>query len=88
MQPNNPSSMALAQALTNINYAQYTHFCQQLFSNVTVEALIHGNWLPQHSEQISNNIKNAFNDSIDNENAVLCPVIDINKQQTLLYPIT
>jgi secreted Zn-dependent insulinase-like peptidase len=88
MQPNNPSSIALAHALTNINYAQYSHFCQQLFRQVTVETLIHGNWLPQHAVQISNNIKQAFNDCIDNKNAVLCPVIDINSQQTLLYPIT
>jgi len=88
MQPNNPSSITLAQALTHITYAQYCHFCQQLFRQVTVEALIHGNWLAQHTDQISNNIKQAFNNSIDNKNAVLCPVIDISNQQTLLYPIT
>lgn len=88
MQPNNPSSATLAHALININYAQYLNFCQQLFRQVTVEVLIHGNWLPHHAKQISHNIKQAFNDGINSKNTVLCPVIDISKQQTLLYPIT
>ena len=48
MQPNNPSSTALAQALSNITYVQYINFCQQLFRQVTIEVLIHGNWLPHH----------------------------------------
>jgi len=79
--------MELAHALANIDYVQYINFCQQLFAQVTVEALIHGNWLFHHADQISDSIKQEFKGHIDNENAVTCPVIDINKQQTLLYPI-
>jgi len=88
MQPNNPSSSALANTLTNISYDQYNHFCQQLFNQVTVEVLIHGNWLIHHANQISNDIKQAFSSGIDSKNIVQCPVIDINKQETLLYPIS
>ncbi len=88
MQPNNPNSDALAQALTNVSYDEYKDFCQQLFNQTTIEVLIHGNWLDSHAEKISSSIKLAFKNNYKKENSVQCPIVDIKNSKTLLLPIT
>ena len=88
MQPNNPSSDELAIALGTITFSQYQKFSEQLFKNVTLEALIHGNWLVEHANKIITNIKQVFGNSYSDENAVQCPVIDITNKSTLILPIT
>ena len=87
MQPNNPDSMRLSQALANITYQQYLDFCHEIFQQVTIEVLIHGNWLIHHAEAITNNIKKAFNKNINEKHSVQCPVIDINEKETLLLTV-
>ena len=88
MQPNNPSSDALALALNKITFSQYQSFSQQLFKNITLEVLIHGNWLIEHANGIVNNIKHAFAHNYSNEYSVQCPVVDITHQKTLVLPLT
>jgi len=88
MQPNNPCSDDLAGALNNITFFQYQTFCEQIFKEVTLEVLIHGNWLIEHANKIVTNIKQAFNKSYSNKNSVLCPVIDITDKKTLILPLT
>lgn len=88
MQPNNPCSDELALALNTITFTQYQTFSKELFENVTLEALIHGNWLIEHANNIVTYIKKAFNNNYSDENAVQCPVIDISDQNTLVLPIT
>lgn len=87
-QPNNPNAEALAKVLSNINFSQYQAFCQQLFKQVTLEALIHGNWLIEHAHDIANHIKKAFSNNYHEQFAVQCPVVDFKNQQTLLLPMT
>ncbi len=88
MQPNNPSSKALSEALTQVTFSDYQNFSQQLFKQVTIEVLIHGNWLLNHAEKICCQIETAFNGNIDEKYAIECPVTDINDKQTLLLPIS
>lgn len=87
MQPHNPTTAELSAVLIKLTYQQYKHFTQQLFTKITVEMLIHGNWLECHAHDIVNNVKNAFVNAVDNIYAVQCPVVDIHNEQTLLLPI-
>lgn len=86
-QPNNPSSNELADALSQVSFSQYQQFCQQLFKQITLEGLIHGNWLLEHAEVIVKNIKQAFAHCYHEDFAVSCPVIDFKNQQSLLLPL-
>jgi len=87
MQPNNPCSKDLAKALEQVSYSQYQLFSQQLFKQVTLEVLIHGNWLMEHAQQICEGIEQAFHGDIDEKYAIQCPVTDISTKQTLFLPI-
>jgi len=87
MQPNNPCSDDLAIALNNITFSQYQTYSKQLFEKVTIEVLIHGNWLIEHANKIVTNIKDAFDKKYSNEHSVQCPVIDITSKETLVLPL-
>lgn len=88
MQPNNPSSDDLAIALSNITFSQYKAFSKQLFEEITLEVLIHGNWLIEHANKIVTNIKEAFSNNYSDEHSVQCPVVDITDEKTLVLPLT
>lgn len=88
MQPNNPPSKALAQALGQVSFSQYQHFTTQLFQQVTLEVLIHGNWLIGHAQQLCETIEKAFQGNVDEKYAMLCPVTDMTSKGTLLLPIS
>lgn len=87
MQPNNPGNKALATALSNVSFSQYKTFCTQLFNQVTLDVLIHGNWLSEHAEQLCNTIEQGFKDCIDSKYNIKCPVTDISSKQNLLLPL-
>jgi len=88
MQPNNPCSKSLAEALESITFSDYKTFTQQLFTQVTLEVLIHGNWLIEHAQQLCDGIEHAFQHCVDEKYAMQCPVTDIKAKQTLLLPMT
>ena len=87
MQPNNPSSESLADALKKISFSQYETFSQQLFTQVTLEVLIHGNWLTEHAVQLCSIIEKSFQGNVDSKHIMQCPVTDISAKETLLLPI-
>jgi secreted Zn-dependent insulinase-like peptidase len=87
MQPNNPSTEELSYALTNITFSQYQYFCQRLFKKITLEVLIHGNWLIEHATNIVTNIKLAFTHNYHSNFSVKSPVVDITNEKTLILPI-
>jgi insulysin len=88
MQPNNPTSKALAQTLSQVSFSQYQHFTTQLFEQVTLEVLIHGNWLIGHAQQLCETIEKAFQGNVNEEYAMLCPVTNMAGKETLLLPMT
>lgn len=87
-QPNNPNAESLAIALSKVSFLEYQTFCQQLFKQITLEALIHGNWLLEHAQTIANYIKQVFNNDYHEQFSVQCPVIDFEGKSTLLLPMT
>lgn len=87
MQPNNPTSKALAQALNQISFSQYQHFTKQLFQQVTLTVLIHGNWLLEHAQQLSAIIEQAFLSNLDSKHSIQCPVTNIVGKATCLLPV-
>jgi insulysin len=87
MQPNNPSADELSAALTKVTFLQYQSFCQKLFKQITLEVLIHGNWLIEHATNIVTNIKQAFAHNYSNKHSVQCPVVDITNNKTLILPM-
>lgn len=88
MQPNNPGSKALAQGLSQITFSQYQQFTTQLFQQVTLEVLVHGNWLIGHAQQLCKTIEKAFQGNANEKYAMLCPVTDMASKGTLLLPIS
>ncbi len=87
MQPNNPSADELAGGLSKITFSQYQSFCQKLFKQITLEVLIHGNWLLEHATDIVANIKQVFANNYSHKYAVQCPVVDITNKKTLILPM-
>ena len=87
MQPNNPNADELSAALTKVTFSQYQNFCQKLFKQITLEVLIHGNWLIEHATDIVTNIKQAFANNYSNKYSVQCPVVDITNHKTLILPM-
>jgi secreted Zn-dependent insulinase-like peptidase len=87
MQPNNPTSNTLAEVLSHITFSQYQSFSQQVFKQVTLEVLIHGNWLPEHADKLCTTIESVFHEQVHDKYRIQCPIIDINDKQTLLIPL-
>ena len=87
MQPNNPNADQLSDALTQVTFTQYQDFCHKLFKKITLEVLIHGNWLIEHANSIVANINQAFDNNYNNKHAVQCPVVDITNKKTLILPM-
>ena len=87
MQPNSPDSKSLAEALSQVSFSQYKSFRLQLFNQVTLEVLIHGNWLISHAQQLSETIAQAFKEGVDEKYVMQCPVTDIFGKKTLLLPL-
>jgi secreted Zn-dependent insulinase-like peptidase len=88
MQPNNPCSVSLASALTQVTFAHYQTYSKTLFEKITLDVLIHGNWLIEHANEIVTNIKQAFDNNYNHKYSVQCPVVDITDKETLILPIT
>ena len=87
MQPNNPPSASLVDALSKVTFEDIKTFSQHLFEQVTIEAFIHGNWLDQHANEIANIIDVTFKESHHAENQIQCPVIDLSEQSEVLIPV-
>jgi insulysin len=87
MQPNNPSADELSKALLQISFAEYQIFCHKLFEQITLEVLIHGNWLIEHATNIVSHIKMAFENKYDKSHSVQCPVVDMTHKNTQHLPM-
>ena len=87
MQPLNPSSEALNQALKAVDFDRFVEFSSSLFSQISIEVLIHGNWLDHHVDQISETIKGTFEGLYSEKHKVKYPILDIKSQGELSVPI-
>ncbi|WP_245961406.1 insulinase family protein [Thalassotalea euphylliae] len=87
MQPHNPAASELLETVSSISFAQFMRFCGRLFEHITLEVLIHGNWLESHARAIAKQIEDGFNHCFDGRNHVSCPVIDIDGHQEYIVPV-
>ncbi len=87
MQPKNPSSEKLAAALDDITFSNFNHFCQKLFTDISIEALVHGNWCEEDALNINLQIKKTFANQYDTDSKIQIPVIDIKDQGELILPL-
>jgi secreted Zn-dependent insulinase-like peptidase len=87
IQPNNPSSQNLSSALKNITFSQFTDFTKQIFTQVSVKSLIHGNWEINSAKEIGKLIKQFFVNSTSDEHGVLPSIINIENQGTVELPL-
>ena len=87
MQPKSPTSDELANALISTSFKEFTTFRKQIFDEITIEALIHGNWLTKHAKSFNQLLKSAFNHNYANKHAVKIPVLDIKDQGEIHLPL-
>jgi len=87
MQPKNPTSHELADTLKNTTFKEFIAFRKQLFDEITIDALMHGNWLMKDAVQFSHLLKSAFNHHFSNKYAVKVPVLDIEGQGDIHLPL-
>lgn len=88
MQPYSPSSDELHSALKQVTFEHFVEFSQRVFNEITMDVLIHGNWLPHHVEVISSTIKTTFEGLYSAKNKIKYPILDIKNQGDLLVPLT
>ena len=87
MQPKNPSSESLANALSTVDFQAFNHFCHTIFNEITLEVLVHGNWRENDAIELQTIIKQAFNEQYGQKNQVKIPVLDIQNQGSIQYPL-
>jgi secreted Zn-dependent insulinase-like peptidase len=87
MQPKNPTSVELASALEKISFETFNAFRKQLFDAITIEALMHGNWLIKDAVQFSHLLKSSFNHHYSSKYTVKVPVLDIEGQGDIHFPL-
>lgn len=87
MQPKNPTSSSLANALEDTSFEEFIAFRKHLFDEITIEALMHGNWLTEHALKFSEQLKSAFSHQYSDKYAVNVPVLDIEGQGDIHLPL-
>jgi len=87
MQPKNPSSETLAEVLKEVTYDEFTTFMLQIFNEVSVEVLIHGNWQQSHALTIGKQIKQTFAHQCSEQHQVKVPILDLENKGDLLLPL-
>jgi secreted Zn-dependent insulinase-like peptidase len=87
MQPKSPSSQTLTSALESISFKDFNDFIPQIFENVAVDTLIHGNWSKSAAQRMISSIKQEFGKYLSQESLVEIPCIDINGQQQITIPL-
>ena len=60
MQPNSPSSNSLLKAMEHITYETFMDFSRHLFEQITLDVLVHGNWLESQAQSIAQTIGEHF----------------------------
>lgn len=88
MQPSNPSSELLTDALSPITFENFTNFYKNLFNQISVEVFMHGNWHKHHAHALTKNIKNAFPHQFNDKYHVVVPSLDISAQGHIQLPLT
>jgi secreted Zn-dependent insulinase-like peptidase len=87
MQPNSPSNKVLLHALEKVSFEQFVNFSNSIFNEISVDALIHGNWLEATADKIVTDIRDVFTDSLSNNHKVSISSLDMEKQGNQIIPV-
>ena len=87
MQPKNASTPALIAALNEVNYQTFIDFTQQLFKQVSLNILIHGNWHKEKAKQLSSTIEQAFSKQLNEDYQVKTPMLDLADKGEFIIPL-
>lgn len=87
MQPNNPTSRQLANALSAVTYQSFIHYAEKIFNKISIKSLIHGNWNIKQAKEIDKIIFAAFKGKTGNQYQVKPAVINIKTKGMLTLPI-
>ena len=87
MQPKSPSSQTLIASLEKISFDDFKDFISQIFDQVAIDALIHGNWPKSAAEQMIKSIQREFGPHLSQESIVKIPCVDIQEQQQITIPM-
>jgi secreted Zn-dependent insulinase-like peptidase len=83
LQPKNPSSADLANAISTVSFQQFNTFKALIFKKISLKVLIHGNWQSAQANLIGSLIKNAFNNCFSDTHIVNTPILDIKSEGNL-----
>jgi len=83
LQPKNPSSDELVEAISTVTFEQFNEFKELIFQEISLKILIHGNWQEHHAKEIALSIKEAFPNSLSDKHSVKTPVLDIKSEGDL-----
>ena len=87
MQPKSPSSQTLIASLEKISFDGFKDFISQIFDQVAIDALIHGNWPKSAAEQMIKSIQREFGPHLSQESIVKIPCVDIQEKQQITIPM-
>lgn len=85
LQPHNPTGAELDQALKAVTREEMPEFIRQLYTDIHIEALVYGNWSKRQAIEIGEYLQREL--APDSRPSTETPrqLINISKQQTLLY---
>jgi len=87
MQPKNPRCEILATRLDKISFSTFCDFSHQLFSEISIEVLVHGNWAEEDALNINQQITDAFEGQYNKGSNIKIPVTDIKNSGELILPL-
>lgn len=87
LQPKSPSPEELTAALSSVSFEQFIDFSQQIFQQVNLDVLIHGNWRIAEARAIEEIIEQTFADNAKSCFKEQSFMVDIRGQGTIHYPL-
>ncbi|PJG58998.1 insulinase family protein [Aeromonas cavernicola] len=84
LQPNNPPFELLLQHLRTVRLEEMPAFVAQLFSDVHVEALVHGDWTPPEALALAALLERPLDETSQPSEETKRPLISIQGQGTLI----
>lgn len=82
-----PSNQALIASIETLSLEAFRGFCAQLFQQVSLSVLIHGNWTKADAASMTEQIKIAFSHSYHDNFKVKVPILNLAKQGTHTLPL-
>ena len=87
LQPSKPGSTELIESLKAISFDDFCEFSKQLFDQLHLELLVHGNWQRKDAVQIAELIDNHFSGKYHDNYRVDVQIVDTSDLSTINFPM-